>query len=144
MKKLNGNTRYLLAILLYEIFMFFINSFLYFPLHIKRIILCFVYSDDHQPTFVYPYLEEENLQPPYIVDVILYLHPSPLIRMSFVFKSFLSLIIHVTLRRLKLIQNFLGSQHLMPLLVSISINLLILMSKLLLFKLKSEISCLNL
>ena len=40
-----------------------------FPSHIKRIILCFVYSDDHQPNFVYPSLEEENLHPPHVVDV---------------------------------------------------------------------------
>ena len=29
----------------------------------------FCFSDDHQPTFVYPSLEEENLQPSYVVDV---------------------------------------------------------------------------
>ena len=29
----------------------------------------FCFSDDHQPTFVYPSLEEENLHPPYVVDV---------------------------------------------------------------------------
>ena len=31
--------------------------------------MCFVYSDDHQPTFVYSFLEEENLQPLYVVDI---------------------------------------------------------------------------
>jgi len=54
---------------LHEILLFFIISFVLFPSHIKRIILCFVYSDDHKPTFVYPSLQEENLQPPYVVDV---------------------------------------------------------------------------
>ena len=54
---------------LHELLFFFISSFLLFPSHIKRIILCFVYSDDQQPTFVYPSLEEENLHPPHVVDV---------------------------------------------------------------------------
>ena len=50
---------------------------MYFPLHIKRIILSFVYLDDHQPTFVYPYLEEENLHHPYLVDVDPISSPQP-------------------------------------------------------------------
>jgi hypothetical protein len=40
-----------------------------FPSHVKRIIFCFVYSDHHHPSFIYPFLEEEILQPPYVVDV---------------------------------------------------------------------------
>jgi hypothetical protein len=40
-----------------------------FPLHIKRIILFFVYSDDHQHSFVYPSLEEEGLHSACVVDV---------------------------------------------------------------------------
>ena len=48
-----------------------------FPSCIKRIILCFVYLDDHQPTFVYPSLEEENFQPLYVVDVDLISSPQP-------------------------------------------------------------------
>jgi hypothetical protein len=39
-----------------------------FPSRIKRIIFCFVYSENHHPYYVYPSLEEEILQP-YIVDV---------------------------------------------------------------------------
>ena len=58
MKRLNGNTKYQIACFLYELLLFFISSFLLFPSHIKRIILCFVYSNDHQPTFVHPFLEE--------------------------------------------------------------------------------------
>ena len=54
---------------LHEVLFFFIDSFFLFPSHIKRIIFCFVYSDDHQPTFVYPSLEEGNLQRSYVVDV---------------------------------------------------------------------------
>ena len=77
MKKLNGNTRYHLACFLCELFLFFIGSFLLFPSHIKRIILYFVYSDDHQPTFVNPFLEEENLQPPHVIDVDPISSPQP-------------------------------------------------------------------
>ena len=47
------------------------------PSHINRIISCFVYLDDHQPNFVYPSLEEENLQPPYVVDVDSISSPQP-------------------------------------------------------------------
>ena len=72
MKRLNGNTKYQLACFLDELLLFFINSFLLFPSHIKRIILCFVYSDDHQPTFVHTSLKEENLQHPHVIDI----HPS--------------------------------------------------------------------
>ena len=39
--------------------------------------MCFVYSDNHQPTFVHPYLEEENLQPPYVIDVNPIYSPEP-------------------------------------------------------------------
>ena len=69
MKGMKCKTMYLLMSFLHELLFFFINSFLLFPSRIKKIILCFVYSDDHQPTFVYPSLEEENLQPSYVVDV---------------------------------------------------------------------------
>ena len=38
-----------------------------FPLHVKRIIFCFVYSENHHPSCIYPTLEEEILHP-YIID----------------------------------------------------------------------------
>jgi hypothetical protein len=69
MKIRKGKTRYQLISLLYELLFFFISSFLSFPLHIKRIILFFVYSDDHQHSFVYPSLEEEGLHSACVVDV---------------------------------------------------------------------------
>jgi len=40
-----------------------------FPLHIRRIILFFVYSGDHQHSFVYPYLEEEGFHSSCVVYV---------------------------------------------------------------------------
>jgi hypothetical protein len=58
---------------LQEIIYFFISSFLSFPSYIRRVILFFVYSDDHIPTTVYPYVEEEGIHSSYIVDV----DPSP-------------------------------------------------------------------
>jgi hypothetical protein len=63
--------------LLHELLLFFINSFFLFPSHIKRIILCFVYSDDHQPSFIYPSLEEEDLHIACIVDVDSVFSPKP-------------------------------------------------------------------
>ena len=111
MKRLNGNTKYQLACFLYELFLFFISSFLLFPSHIKRNILCFVYSDDHEPTFVHPYLKEEICS---IAMLLIFIHPSLLIRMSFAFKSFLNMISLVALSKIKLIRNLLRSQNLLP------------------------------
>jgi hypothetical protein len=58
---------------LQDIVFFFISSFLTFPSYIRRIIICFVYFDDHNPTTIYPSLKEEGLHSSYIVDV----DPSP-------------------------------------------------------------------
>ena len=58
---------------LQELIFFFISYFLSFPSYIRRIILFFVYSDDHKPTTIYPSLKEEGLHSSYIVDV----DPSP-------------------------------------------------------------------
>jgi hypothetical protein len=66
-------------IFLHELLFFFIISFLSFPLHIKRIILCFVYSDDHQPSFIYPSLEEEDMPYVCVVDVDLASSPHPML-----------------------------------------------------------------
>jgi hypothetical protein len=68
MKRLGSKSRYQFISLLHELLLFFISSFILFPSHVKRIILCFVYSDDYQPYFIYPSLEED-LQPTCIVDV---------------------------------------------------------------------------
>jgi hypothetical protein len=68
-RKMKGMTRYQLMSFLHELLLFFISSFLFFPSHIKRIILCFVYSVDHQPSFIYPSLEEEDLLYACVVDV---------------------------------------------------------------------------
>jgi hypothetical protein len=57
---------------------FFIISFLSFPLHIKRIILFFIYSDDHQPSFIYSSLEGEDLPSSYVVYVDLVSSPQPI------------------------------------------------------------------
>ena len=69
MKKPNGKTGYPLVTLLHEVLFLFISSFLSFPLHVKRIIFCFVYSDDHKPSSTYPTLEEENLHSSCVIDV---------------------------------------------------------------------------
>jgi hypothetical protein len=77
MKELNFKSRYQFISLLRELLYFFISSFILFPSHVKRIILCFVYSEDYQPSFISPYLEEESLQPPYVVDVDPISFPQP-------------------------------------------------------------------
>ena len=38
-------------------------------MHVKRIIFCFVYSDDHKPLSTYPTLEEENMHSSCVIDV---------------------------------------------------------------------------
>jgi hypothetical protein len=40
-----------------------------FPLHVKRIIFCFVYSEDYHPVFIYPSLEETETPQPCAIDV---------------------------------------------------------------------------
>ena len=45
----------------------------FFPLHVKRIIFCFVYSDDHKPSSTYPSLEEENMHS----SCFIYVDPIP-------------------------------------------------------------------
>jgi len=64
--------------LLHGLLLLFIISFFLFPSHIKRIILCFVYSDDHQSSFIYPSLEEEYLHIACIVDVDSIFSPNPI------------------------------------------------------------------
>jgi hypothetical protein len=68
MKGRHRKSRYQVISFFQELILFFISSFLYFPSHIRRIILCFVYSDDHQPTVVYPSLKEEDLSSSCIID----------------------------------------------------------------------------
>jgi hypothetical protein len=77
MKGHKGKSRYQFMSLLHELLLFVINSFFLFPSHVKRIILCFVYSDDHHSSFIYPSLEEERLQPPCIVDLDSLFSPPP-------------------------------------------------------------------
>jgi hypothetical protein len=49
-----------------------------FPARVKRMIFYFVYSEDYHPCFISPYLEEESLQPPYVVDVDPIALPQPI------------------------------------------------------------------
>ena len=69
MKKPNGKTGYHLVTLLHEVFFLFISSFLSLPLHVKIIIFCFIYSDDHKPSGTYPSLEKESLHSSCFIDV---------------------------------------------------------------------------
>jgi hypothetical protein len=78
MKRLKSESRYQFIILLHELLFFFINSFMLFPARVKRIIFCFVYSEDYQPSFISPYLEKENLQTPYVLDVDPIALPQPI------------------------------------------------------------------
>jgi hypothetical protein len=49
-------------------FCYSFSTHFFFPSHIKRIIFCFVYSVDHQPSFIYPSLEEEAILSACVVD----------------------------------------------------------------------------
>jgi len=70
MKGLNCKNRYQFMSLLHALLFFCISSFFLFPSRIKRIILCFLYLEDHQPSYIYiPYLEEEDMHTSCIVDV---------------------------------------------------------------------------
>ena len=64
---MNSKSRYQFNSLLYELLLFFIISFILFPSHVKRIILCFIYSEDYQPSFINPSVEK-YLQPACIVE----------------------------------------------------------------------------
>ena len=69
MNKPNEKTKYQLVTFLHEVLVLFISSFMSFPLHVKRIIFCFAYSDDHKPLGTYPSLEEESLHSSCFIDV---------------------------------------------------------------------------
>jgi hypothetical protein len=73
-----GKTRYQFIIFIHEILFLFLSLFLSFPSHIKRIILCFVYSYDNRPSFIYPSLEEENIPSSCVVDTDLVCSPLPI------------------------------------------------------------------
>jgi hypothetical protein len=73
-----GKTRYQSMSFLHEVSFFFINSFLSFPSHRKRIILCFVYSDDNKPSFIHPSLEEEDMLSSCFVDADPVSSPQPI------------------------------------------------------------------
>ena len=68
MKRLNSKSRYQFISLLYGLLLFFISSFILFHSHVKRIILCFIFSKYYQPSFINPSLEED-LQPTCIIEV---------------------------------------------------------------------------
>ena len=61
MKNPNGKTGYHFVTFLHEVLCLFISSFMSFSLHVKIIIFCFVYSDDHKPSSTYPSLKEESI-----------------------------------------------------------------------------------
>jgi hypothetical protein len=73
-----GETMYQFMRFIHEIMFLFINSFLSFPSHIKRIILFFVYSDDNRSSFIYPSLEEEKMPSCCVVDIDLVSSPLPI------------------------------------------------------------------
>jgi hypothetical protein len=137
-------SRYQFMSLLHEILFFLINSFMSFPLHIKRIILCFVYSEDYKPSFIHPSLEEEGIPSSCVVYVDLVSSPQPIHKDELHIETPLNLITLVALRRSKLIQNLLKSHHILLLLLNLAISVLNLIFNPLVFKLGSKTRCLNL
>jgi hypothetical protein len=73
-----GKTSYWFMSFIHEIMFLFINSFLSFPSHTKRIIIFFIYSNDNRPSFIYPSLEEENIPCSFVVDTDLMFSPLPI------------------------------------------------------------------
>jgi hypothetical protein len=69
MKARKRKTRYHLISFLREIMLFFMSSFLSFPLHVNRIILCFFYSGDFNPTNSYSSLSNEYLSSSCTIDL---------------------------------------------------------------------------
>jgi hypothetical protein len=48
-----------------------------FPSHVKRTIFCFVYSENHHSSYIYPTLKEEILQPACIAELDSVASPLP-------------------------------------------------------------------
>ena len=69
MKERKGKNRYHLISFLHEILFFFVHSFLSFHLHVKRFILCFVYSDDCEPKNAYSSLSNEVFSSSCTIDL---------------------------------------------------------------------------
>ena len=52
-----------------ELVLFILHSFLNFPAHNRRIIICFVYSKDHQLALAYSFFKQVDLPPSHFIDV---------------------------------------------------------------------------
>ena len=59
MRKYFGKYRYQSLNLLKEVLFFIISLVVYFPLHIKKIISCFIFSEDYKAKNVHSLLEKE-------------------------------------------------------------------------------------
>ena len=57
-----------------ELVLFILHSFLNFPAHIRRIIIFFEYSKDHQQALAYSFFKQVDLPPSHVIDVK-YIHP---------------------------------------------------------------------
>jgi hypothetical protein len=64
-----GKFRYQVLNFLLELVLFILYSFLDFPTHIRRIIICFVYSKDYQPALAYSFFKQADLPPSHVIDV---------------------------------------------------------------------------
>jgi hypothetical protein len=64
-----GKFRYQVLNFFLELVLFILHSFLNFPAHIRRIIICFVYSKDHQPALAYSFFKQVDLPPSHVIDV---------------------------------------------------------------------------
>jgi hypothetical protein len=135
MKGRHGKSRHKVKSFFEEFFLFFIKSFLYVRSYIRRIILFFVHSDDHQPTVVYPSLKNNIYPLLESLILIIFLCPNR-VRMMFVSKYLLKLIIPIAMWIIKficLLQN----------LLYLAINLLYLVLNPLMFNLELQRKILN-
>jgi len=64
-----GKFRYQVLNFFLELVLLICHSLLNFPARIRRIIISFVYSKDHQPALAYSFFKQVDLPPSHVIDV---------------------------------------------------------------------------
>ena len=95
MKSWKGKTMYQVINFLHEFLLLFIISFLSFPLHVKSIILCFVFLGDHKPTPTVVYYSLRNEDFPLLASLILFPHLKHIRIMMYISQSLPKMIYHI-------------------------------------------------
>jgi len=64
----SGKFRYQVLNFFLELVLFVLHSLLNFREHIRRIIICFVYSKDYYPSLAYSFFKQVDLPPFHVID----------------------------------------------------------------------------